>query len=106
MPSQMMKKASDTFHPTFLYESILNFALAGTIVWLGHRYPRLRGRLIAVYLAGYGVIRFLMELLRTDTTFRFLGLSRNGWVSIAVVIIALVIALRPAKDPSERVDAA
>ena len=30
-----------------------------------------------------------MELLRTDTTFRFAGLSRNGWVSIAAVALGL-----------------
>ena len=94
----------ETFHPTFLYESLYNFALAALIIWLGKRYPRLRGRLIAVYLAGYGLIRFLMELLRTDTTFRFLGLSRNAWVSIAVVAIGVAIAARPAKDPSETVE--
>ena len=29
-------------------------------------------------------MRFLLELIRTDTTFRFLGLSRNGWVALAV----------------------
>jgi hypothetical protein len=27
-----------------------------------------------------------MELMRTDTTFRFLGLSRNGWVSAGAVL--------------------
>jgi prolipoprotein diacylglyceryltransferase len=36
-------------------------------------------------------MRFLLELIRTDTTFRFIGLSRNGWVSIAVMIVGVVI---------------
>jgi prolipoprotein diacylglyceryltransferase len=40
---------------------------------------------------GYGVIRFLMELIRTDTTFRFIGLSRNGWVSIGVMILGAIL---------------
>ena len=30
-----------------------------------------------------------MELLRTDTTFRFLGLSRNGWVSIVAFLFGV-----------------
>jgi prolipoprotein diacylglyceryltransferase len=47
--------------------------------------------LISVYLVGYAVMRFLLELIRTDTTFRFLGLSRNGWVSIGVVLGAMVL---------------
>jgi prolipoprotein diacylglyceryl transferase len=92
---------AETFHPTFLYESIWNLGLSAFIIWLGKRYPSLRGRLIAVYLAGYALIRFMLELIRTDTTFRFLGLSRNAWVSIAVMLIAVAIALRGrAKDPS------
>ncbi len=81
----------ETFHPTFLYESLWNVALAGTILWLDRRLPALKGRLIGVYFVGYGVMRFLLELIRTDTTFRFLGLSRNGWVSIGVILIGVLV---------------
>jgi prolipoprotein diacylglyceryl transferase len=93
---------AETFHPTFLYESLWNLALAALIVWLERHHPRLRGRLIAVYLAGYGAMRFLLELIRTDTTYRLLGLSRNGWVSIGVVLIGVFLVLRrtaPATAP-------
>jgi prolipoprotein diacylglyceryl transferase len=76
---------AETFHPTFLYESVWNVLLAVTIVVLGHRFPSLQGRLVGIYFMGYGLMRFLLELIRTDTTFRFLGLSRNGWVSIAAI---------------------
>jgi prolipoprotein diacylglyceryl transferase len=81
----------ETFHPTFLYESLWNVGLALTIFWLDKHVPSLRGRLIGVYFVGYGLMRFLLELIRTDTTFRFWGLSRNGWVSIGVMIIGVVI---------------
>jgi prolipoprotein diacylglyceryl transferase len=92
----------ETFHPTFLYESLWNFALAFTILWLDKRYPSLKGRLIGVYFLGYGLMRFLLELIRTDTTFRFGGLSRNGWVSILVILIGVaVITWRRAGDPTE-----
>jgi phosphatidylglycerol---prolipoprotein diacylglyceryl transferase len=87
-----------TFHPTFLYESLLNLALAGFIIWIGRRRPSLKGRLIAVYFIGYGMIRFLMELIRTDTTFRFIGLSRNAWVSIAAVLVGFVVLFWPRSD--------
>lgn len=83
------------FHPTFLYESLWNFGLALTIVWLDRRFPQLKGRLIGVYFIGYGLMRFLLELIRTDTTFRILGLSRNGWVSVGVMILGgLIISWR------------
>jgi prolipoprotein diacylglyceryl transferase len=80
-----------TFHPTFLYESLWNVALAGFILWLSKRRPELQGRLIGVYFVGYGLMRFLLELIRTDTTFRFLGLSRNGWVSIGAILVGIAV---------------
>ncbi|MGH8912874.1 MAG: prolipoprotein diacylglyceryl transferase [Acidimicrobiia bacterium] len=83
-----------TFHPTFLYESLGNLILVGVILWCEQRYPAMRGRLLAIYLIGYGVLRFLMELLRTDTTFRLLGLSRNGWVSLGAIAVGVVVAVK------------
>lgn len=91
---------SETFHPTFLYESLGNLILVGAILWCERRFPALRGKLLALYLIGYGVLRFLMELLRTDTTFRFIGLSRNAWVSLGAIAVGLVIAWR--LEPVER----
>ena len=82
-----------TFHPTFLYESLLNLVLFGFLLWLGAQRRLREGSLFFVYLAGYGAIRFSVELLRTDTTFRILGLSRNNWVALFVFIGGL-IALR------------
>ena len=79
-------EAFETFHPTFLYESLYNLALAGVIVWIGRRGKLRQGSLILVYAVGYGLGRFLIELLRTDTTWRFLGLSRNNWIALAVCV--------------------
>ena len=50
-----------------------------------------------MYAGLYGVGRFALELIRTDTTFRLLGLSRNGWVSLLVIVgagIALILRRR------------
>lgn len=58
-------------------------------MWLDRRRPA-RGTLALVYLAGYGLGRFLIELLRTDTTYRLLGLSRNNWVALAVCLAGLI----------------
>ncbi|MBN2623531.1 MAG: prolipoprotein diacylglyceryl transferase [Acidimicrobiales bacterium] len=83
-----------TFHPTFLYESLWNLLLAGSLLLVERRVRLQRGTLFLLYLAGYGTMRFLLELIRTDTTFRLLGLSRNGWVSLLVVVAAVVLAVR------------
>jgi len=48
---------------------------------------RLRpGSLSLLYLILYGAGRFGLELLRTDTTFRLAGLSRNAWISLTLVV--------------------
>jgi prolipoprotein diacylglyceryl transferase len=81
---------SGTFHPTFLYESLWNLAVVAFILWLDRRFELVKGSLFLVYLALYGLGRFLMELLRVDTTYRLLGLSRNGWVALIVAVAASV----------------
>lgn len=77
-------------HPTFLYESLANIVLVGVLIWLGRTGRLARGSLIFVYLMGYGTVRFLLELIRTDTEFRLLGISRNGYVAVLIVTIGLV----------------
>jgi prolipoprotein diacylglyceryl transferase len=85
-----------TFHPTFLYESLWNIALVvPVLLWVERRFDLPRGGLFFAYAALYGIGRFSLELIRTDTTFRLLGLSRNGWVSLLIVAGAvLALALR------------
>lgn len=84
-----------TFHPTFLYESLWSIATVFVLLWIERRFRLRRGSLLLCYLIAYGTIRFLLELIRTDTAFRFLGLSRNGWVATGVVLGASVwLALR------------
>ena len=83
---------SATFHPTFLYESLYNLALVGALLFIDKRkiFKR-RGSLIFAYGIGYGFGRFLLELIRTDTTFRFLGLSRNAYVALFVMVGAAIL---------------
>jgi prolipoprotein diacylglyceryl transferase len=90
-----------TFHPTFLYESLYNLAVVGALLWLSARRRLRPGSLALCYLGLYAFGRFWLELLRTDTTFRFLGLSRNALVSLAVVGGAAVwLWLRERRRPA------
>lgn len=82
--------AGTTFHPTFLYESLWNAGLVVVILWLDRAGKlRRRGSLLFVYLIGYGVGRGWIEALRIDTLERYLGLSRNNWIALAVVAIGV-----------------
>ncbi len=89
-----------TFHPTFLYESLWDLVIVGVLLWLSARRRLRTGSIVLCYLGMYAFGRFLLELIRTDTTFRLLGLSRNAWVSLAVVIGAGVwLYLREVRRP-------
>ncbi|MGI9665962.1 MAG: prolipoprotein diacylglyceryl transferase [Acidimicrobiia bacterium] len=80
----------ETFHPTFLYEAVWNaFIIVPVILILEKRGKLFKSTSFGIYIAMYAFIRFMMELLRTDTTFRFLGISRNGWVSIAAFLFGV-----------------
>jgi prolipoprotein diacylglyceryl transferase len=77
----------ETFHPTFLYESVWNaLILVPVILWLEKRGKLAKGASFGVYIVMYSFIRFSMELLRTDTSFRLFGISRNGWISVVAFI--------------------
>jgi prolipoprotein diacylglyceryl transferase len=78
---------SPTFHPTFLYEALWNLLITvPVILFLERRGKLAKGARFPVYMIVYGGIRFLTELIRTDTTFRVLGISRNGWISVAAML--------------------
>jgi prolipoprotein diacylglyceryl transferase len=90
-----------TFHPTFLYESLYNLLVVAVLIWVGARRRLRPGSLALLYLILYGAGRFLLELLRTDTTYRLFGLSRNAYVSLALVVGGSVwLALRERRRPS------
>lgn len=55
-------------HPTFLYESVWNLIIFGAL--LGFRkHKKFHGELCLLYLGGYGLGRFVIEGIRTDTLF-------------------------------------
>jgi prolipoprotein diacylglyceryl transferase len=81
-----------TFHPTFLYEALWNFLITvPVILYLERKHKLAKGARFPVYMIVYGTVRFLTELLRTDTTFRLLGISRNGWISAGAIIVGAVL---------------
>ena len=93
------------FHPTFLYEATWNLALAGVLIIVGRRMMTSRpGRLMALYVGGYGLGRFWVEGLRIDPAKSGGGLRLNQWVAIAMMagcLVYLLIDMRKAKSVAE-----
>lgn len=55
-------------HPTFLYESVWNLlVLAAILCYWKHK--KFDGEICLLYLGGYGLGRFIIEGIRTDTLF-------------------------------------
>jgi prolipoprotein diacylglyceryl transferase len=86
--------APDTlFHPTFLYESLWNFALAGLLIVLDKRFKIRPPRLMAMFVIGYGVGRFWVEGLRIDAADQVAGLRWNQWMAVIAVVGGLAYLL-------------
>jgi phosphatidylglycerol---prolipoprotein diacylglyceryl transferase len=83
-------REANYFHPTFLYESLWNLLVFTLLMWLfiaDTRHHRLKtGSIFLVYLIAYGVGRFGIEGLRTDSL--MLGALRISQV-VSLVGIAL-----------------
>ena len=83
-----------TFHPTFLYESLWNFALCGALIAISRSGKQRRGQVFALYVMGYTFARFFIERIRIDFASRVFGLRVNEWVSGILFFVALVVYLR------------
>jgi prolipoprotein diacylglyceryltransferase len=69
-------------------------------------YRRFRKGTAALYLAGYGIIRFGLETLRGDPRVAFFGLSIGQLISIGVVALGIVFAAACGIFSSGRKDSA
>jgi phosphatidylglycerol---prolipoprotein diacylglyceryl transferase len=76
------------FHPLFLYESLLNLAIAGILLYVGSRFKNVLkdGDIFFMYLVGYPMVRFSLEFLRLDSSYVG-GINAN---QTAMAVIALV----------------
>jgi prolipoprotein diacylglyceryl transferase len=80
---------SETFHPTFLYESL--WSLLGVVVLLLlDRLVRIRPpALFALYVAWYTAARFVIEQYRVDPAHEFGPWRLNAWVSLVIFVLAV-----------------
>ena len=83
--------SSTHFHPAFLYESILNFILFLILFFLMRKDKLPAGAVALLYIAGYGLIRFMIEFIRIDETAMVLGWRLPQVVSVIATATAILI---------------
>lgn len=77
------------YHPTFLYESVGNILVFLLITLVLYRFYNRHGELFFSYFIGYGIVRFFVEGLRTDSLM-FMGLRTAQLISLASVVIGVI----------------
>ncbi|MDH5632528.1 MAG: prolipoprotein diacylglyceryl transferase [Gammaproteobacteria bacterium] len=71
-------------HPSMLYEAVLEGLVLFVILWMVTRKPRPMGTASGVFLVGYGVFRWLVELVRVPDA--HIGYLAFDWLTMGQVL--------------------
>ncbi len=83
-------------HPSQLYEFALEGLLLFTVLWLYSSRRRPAGAVSALFLLGYGLVRFLVEFTREPDDFLgllALNLSMGQWLSLPMIAAGVFLWL-------------
>lgn len=78
------------FHPTFLYEMICNIVICLFLLKVDKARKLACGQLFSLYMICYGTVRFLLEFVRIDVAYEFLGIRFNAWAALVVVLVGII----------------
>ncbi len=99
-------------HPTFLYESLWNLLGLGLLFWVVRPRRCFNGMLFCYYLFWYGLGRFWIEGMRTDSLYLFhTGIRVSQMVALICVaaaggVLVWKLCLHRKQEPSEAVEEA
>ncbi len=85
-------------HPTFLYESLWNLGVLFIMLLCWRKYKKFDGQILMMYLFGYGVGRFWIEGLRTDSLMFFgTGLRVSQVLALMLVVGSALVTWKMLK---------
>ncbi len=80
------------FHPTFLYESVLNLIVFCLLFFvLRKRFENKSGLIFCSYLILYSLVRLFVESIRVDSVLNVFTIPIAQFVSILIIIIAIIM---------------
>ncbi len=89
---------NEYFHPTFLYESILDLFIFFTMLLLLKKHKNIQsGKIAAIYLLLYSIVRIFVELFRIDCSYKFLNLPIPIVLSIILIVFCLFYLVKKHK---------
>ncbi len=100
IPASVPDSAILAVHPTQLYEVAAALFLFFIMLRISKNVKLLPGRLFALFLAFYGVERFLVEFVRAKSDRLVLGLSTSQLASVLLLGIAAYIWARAGRAPA------
>lgn len=86
-----IERLEEWHQATFFYESICTLTIFIVLMCLRHR-KKYDGQLFSVYLIAYGIVRFFVEGLRTDSLYIVPGIRVSQLVSIGIVVIGVFVS--------------
>ena len=84
--------SNEYFHPTFLYESILDFCIFIILLTIINKYKnriKYKGLTTFIYLTLYSIVRFFIEQLRVDSALNISGIPIAQIASAIIFIIGI-----------------
>ncbi len=89
----------ERFQPLFLYESLLNLVLFVVMmrIYLNGNFRIGSGKLLGVYLIGYGVIRFGLEMMRIER-WELGGVAVGQMVALVMILAGFVLISRKNRE--------
>ncbi|MBI2954543.1 MAG: prolipoprotein diacylglyceryl transferase [Chloroflexi bacterium] len=89
-PGAMAPSLGQAYHPTQLYELILDLLIFG-FLWWARRRVKVDGLLFLIYLSLYSVVKFTVSFWRQEALF-LAGFQEAQVVSLATLVFAVVLA--------------
>ena len=85
-------KSYDYFHPTFLYESILNVFVLGILFYILKRnnVSRKNGEIFFSYLILYSIVRLLVETIRLDSVLNIHNIHIAHIAAFVLIIFGFI----------------
>lgn len=78
------------YHPTFLYESVLDIIAFGILSYLYFKFSKFKGFAFFSYLIIYSLIRFFVEQIRLDSALNVGSVPIAEIVSIVLFVVGLI----------------